>query len=81
MPENGWQPCTRPNLWAFQLLAIPNRDAQRGGLQKKKKKKIGHPLIRSGFGVIHRPKIAKISAITLVLFFLGPALFFEIFTV
>ena len=66
MPDNGWQPCTRPNLWAFQLLSIQYRHAQRGGLQKKNK---GHLLIRSGFAVIHRPKNAKISAITQVLTF------------
>ena len=61
MADNGWQPCSRPKLWAFQLLSIQNRHAQTGGLQKKKK---GHHLIRSGFGVIHRPKNAKIPAIT-----------------
>ena len=52
--------------------------------EKKKKKKKGHLLIRSGFGVIHRPKNAKISAITQVLtffFFWRSPLFFEIFTV
>ena len=68
MPDNGWQPCTRPNLWAFQLLSIQNRHAQRGGLQKKKKKK-GHPLICSEFGVSHRPRNAIISAIPQVLTF------------
>ena len=31
--------------------------------------KKGHLLIRSGFGVVHRPKNAKISAITQVLSF------------
>ena len=68
MRDNGWQPCTRPNLWAFQLLSVQNRHAQRGGLQKKK----GHLLIRSGFRVIHRPRNAKISAIPQVLtFFFG----------
>ena len=38
------------------------------GVVSKKKKK-GHLLIRSGFGVIQRPKNAKISAITHVLTF------------
>ena len=72
MPDNGWQPCTRPNLWAFQLLSIHNRHAQRGGLQKKK----GHLLIRSEFGVSHRPRNTIISAIAQVLtfFFLRPPL-------
>ena len=51
---------------SFQLLSIQNRHAQWGGLQKKKK---GYLSIRSGFGVIHRPKNAKISAITHVLTF------------
>ena len=39
------------------------------GVVSKKKKKKGHPVIRSGFGVIHRPKNAKISANTQVLTF------------
>ena len=38
-----------------------------GGLQTKKKGLIS---IRSGFGVIHRPNSAKISAITQMLTFL-----------
>ena len=38
------------------------------GVVSKKKIK-GHLLIRSGFGVIHRPKHAKVSAITQVLTF------------
>ena len=38
------------------------------GVVSKKKKK-GQLLTRSGFGVIHRPKSAKISAITQVLTF------------
>ena len=43
---------------------------KKGGLQKIKK---GHYLMRSGFGVIHRPKNAQISAIAQVLtfFFFG----------
>ena len=72
MPDNGWQPCTRPNLWAFQLLSIQNRHAQRDGLQKNKNKKIkkkGHLLIRSEFGVSHRPRNAIISAIPQMLTF------------
>ena len=67
MPDNGWQPCARPYLWAFQLLSIQNWHARRGGLQNKKKK--GLISIRSGFGAIHRPNSAKISAITQMLIF------------
>ena len=40
------------------------------GVVSKKKKKKGHLQIRSGFGVVHRPKDAKISASTQVLPFL-----------
>ena len=48
---------------------VNTKSARPKGWSPKKKKK-GHLLIRSGFGVIHRPKNAKISEITQVLTFL-----------
>ena len=46
---------------------VNTKSARPKGWSPKKKK--GLISIRSGFGVIHRPKHAKISAITLVLTF------------
>ena len=46
---------------------VNTKSARSKGWSPKKKK--GHLLIRSGFGVIHRPKHAKISAITQVVTF------------
>ena len=48
---------------------VNTKSARPKGWSPKRKKKKGHLLIRSGFGVDHRPKNAKISAITQVLTF------------
>ena len=61
------------NLAPGQIYGLFNYCQYKIGTPKgvvSKKKKKGHLLIRSGFGVIHRPKNAKISEITQVLTFL-----------
>ena len=55
---------------------VDTKSARPKGWSPKKKKKKGHHLIRSGFGDIHRPKNAKISAITQVLTFFFFSFFF-----
>ena len=48
---------------------VNTKSARSKGWSPKKEKKKGHHMIRSGFGAIHRPNIAKVSAITQVLTF------------
>ena len=52
-------------LHQAKFMGYPTIVNTKAVISKKKKK--GHHLIRSGFGVIHRPQNAKISAVTQVL--------------